>query len=465
MKINSVNPATEEVNGEFEVFDRKAAVGVAKLARAAFKEWGNEHVDARARHLLSLSEVLTRNRERYARLITIEMGKPIKQALAEIDKCAATAQVYAKNGREWLSDEQLSSDGTRHMVAFEPLGTILSVMPWNFPFWQALRFAIPALTVGNTSVLRHSNAVPMCALAIEEAFVEAGFPQNTFRTVITDHRGVGALIRSSHIDGVSVTGGLGVGQEVGKMAGKMVKKFVLELGGNDPFIVLDDADLNFTCRNAAIARMQNTGQSCIAAKRFIVTERIAEQFTANFKEEVERMRVGNPLEMSTDIGPLANAQQVETLESQVRDAADKGGRIILGGKRIGGKGAFFEPTIITNVSKRMRVLREEVFGPVAPIIVVKDEKQAIRVANDSDLGLGASIWTEDAEKAEAIARSLEVGMVFVNSIVKSDPYLPFGGIKKSGIGRELSKYGLREFANVKAINFYPASHTHAHNAE
>lgn len=459
MAIKSINPATGETNREFEAFDKKAVVGILKSGKVAFGKWKNLSIKERGDYLFRLAGVLEKNKESYAKLITIEMGKPIRQAVAEIEKCAITARFYAQNSPKWLHDEEVSADGKRHIVVLEPIGTVLCIMPWNFPFWQALRFAIPSLALGNVVVLRHSNAVPICALAIEGTFKEAGFPENVFRTVITDHKMVETLIKSRLVDGVSVTGGLGIGSMVGKLAGKSVKKSVLELGGNDAFIVLEDADIEFAAKNAAIGRMQNNGQSCIAAKRFIVVRKVAQKFTEKFVEEVKKLKVGNPIERDVDIGPLANMQQLETLDMQVKDAVAKGGKVLVGGRRIAGKGAFYEPTLISDTKKNMKMLKEEVFGPAAPIIIVKDEKEAIKVANDSDLGLGASIWTSDESRGFEIGRKIDAGMIFINAIVKSDARLPFGGIKKSGVGRELSHYGLREFANVKTINSYSTSTT------
>ncbi|MBI4009743.1 MAG: NAD-dependent succinate-semialdehyde dehydrogenase [Candidatus Aenigmarchaeota archaeon] len=453
-KIISINPATEEINKEFELYSKEQVVKICKDSRKAFKEWKNLDIKERGNYLRNLADVLRRKKEEYGRLITIEMGKPIKQGVAEVEKCAWTAEVYADNGEKWLEEELVQADGKKHIVTFEPLGVILSVMPWNFPFWQALRFGIPTLTAGNVSILRHSNVVPMCALTIEEAFKEAGFPENVFRTIITDHKLVASLIRSDLINGVTVTGSVGVGSRVGQLAGKYIKKFVLELGGSDPFVVLEDANIQFACKSAAQGRLINSGQSCIAAKRFIVVKEIAEEFTEKFVEFTKALKVGNPLEQDTDVGSLVNEQQRQLLEAQVKDAVDKGATVLTGGKRIEGRGFFYEPTILSNVKKNMKVVKEEVFGPVAPIIVVKNEKEAIRVANDSEFGLGASVWSTNEEGVIRVARALQAGAVFVNGIVKSDPRLPFGGIKKSGIGRELSHYGLKEFVNIKAINIY-----------
>lgn len=454
MKIKSINPATEEINKEFEIFSEEEIIKITKESRKAFIEWKKQDLSDRKNYLLKLADVLRKKKNEYGRLATIEMGKPIKQAVAEVEKCAWTAEVYAEKASEWLQEEEVNADGKKHLVTFEPLGIILSIMPWNFPYWQALRFAIPALVVGNVSILRHSSNVPMCALAIEESFKEAGFPKSVFRSIFTDHKMVGKLIESDEINGISLTGSLGAGSRVGELAGKNIKKCVLELGGSDPFIVLEDSDINLACKNAIQGRMINTGQSCIAAKRFIVVEKIAKQFTKKLIEYNMVLKTGDPLDENTDIGPLANEQQLKEIELQVRDAVKKGGKILDGGKRIGNKGYFFQPTIISDVNPKMMVVKDEVFGPVAPIIIVKDSIEAVKVANDTDLGLGASVWGKDENKAMEIARKLDAGSIFINSIVKSDPRMPFGGIKKSGIGRELSHYGLKEFVNVKAINVY-----------
>ena len=454
MKIQSTNPATEELNKEFETLSKEQVIRICKDSKKAFTRWKSLDINERADYLRKLAGLLSKRKDEYGKLITIEMGKPIKQSLSEIEKCAWIAEVYSENGEKWLEEELVQADGKKHVITFEPLGTILSIMPWNFPFLQALRFGIPALTAGNVSVLRHSNVVPMCALAIEQAFIEAGFPENIFRTIITNHEIVASLIKNDLINGVSFTGSVAAGSRVGQLAGKNIKKFVLELGGSDPFIVLDDADIQFTCKNAAQGRLINSGQSCIAAKRFIVIKEVADEFTEKFVESTEALKVGNPLNPDTDVGPLVNKQQLELLEIQIKDAVDKGAKVLTGGQKIQGKGFFFEPTILSNVKKSMSVLKEEVFGPVAPIIVVRNEKEAINAANSSKLGLGASVWSKNEERAMKIARTLEAGIVFINGIVKSDPRLPFGGVKKSGIGRELSHYGIKEFVNVKTINAY-----------
>ncbi|MDE1850709.1 MAG: aldehyde dehydrogenase family protein, partial [Candidatus Micrarchaeota archaeon] len=331
MAIQSINPATGETNGEFALFDKKRIVEALKNSHQAYSHWKSLQISERCNALRELAKVLLKNKEQYAKMITIEMGKPLQQARAEVEKCASTAQLYADSSQKWLADEEVSADGKRHLITFEPIGTVLCIMPWNFPFWQALRFAIPSLALGNVVILRHSNSVPMCAVAIEEAFEEAKFPKGVFTTVITDHKMVEYMIKSKMVEGVSVTGGFGVGSAVGKLAGKRVKKSVLELGGNDAFVVLEDADIDFAAKNAVVGRMQNNGQSCIAAKRFILVRDIAERFTEKFVEEVRRLRVGNPLDANVDIGPLANMQQVATLEEQVEDGVARGAKIILGG--------------------------------------------------------------------------------------------------------------------------------------
>lgn len=451
MKIQSINPATEEVNKEFETFGKEEIREIFKGSRRAFGEWGALDISERSRFLRKLADALRKKKEEYARLITIEMGKPIGQAASEIEKCAWTAEVFAENATKWLGDEDVKTEAVKSYVSFEPLGVILSIMPWNFPFWQALRFGIPALIAGNVSVLRHSNTVPMCSLAIEEAFRNAGFPDNVFRSIITDHDMVKKLLKSRLVDCVSVTGSVEVGKQIAAIAGKNMKKFVLELGGSDPFIVLEDADIELACSKASEARIIAGGQSCIAAKRFIVEKGIADEFIGRFTELMRALKVGNPLDGSNQIGPLANSEQLLKLQGQVKDAVEKGAKVECGGKKIDGKGFFFEPTVLTKVNRRMGVLKEEVFGPVGAVVIAKDEEDAIRIANDTRFGLGASVWTKDYLKGEGIAKRLEAGSVHVNNIVHSDPRLPFGGIKDSGIGRELYKYGLIEFVNIKSI--------------
>lgn len=450
MKIFSVNPATETVNKEFETFPKERVYSIGRTVKKSFSPWRKIGIKKRCGFLENLSEVLVKNKEKYSSLITLEMGKPIKQSLAEIEKCALAARIYAQNAQAWLRDEIVPTESKRSFVRFEPLGTILCIMPWNFPFWQVFRFAIPSLAAGNVVLLRHSNTVPICALAIEEVFKEAGFPPDVFRTVLTDYNLIAQLIGSDLIDGVSFTGSVGAGKKIGQLAGRHIKKFVLELGGSDPFIVLEDADINLACRCAVESRILNSGQSCIAAKRFIVVKKVSGMFAEGLIRSIRRMKVGNPLDMDTDIGPLASKQQIKILESQIRDAVGKGSKIECGGKKVSGTGYFWEPTVLTQVKKTMKVVRDEVFGPVAPVIVAENEVQAIREANDTEFGLGASIWT-DQKRGEKLADQLEAGVVCVNKVVRSNPLMPFGGTKKSGIGRELGSFGIKEFTNIKSI--------------
>ncbi len=454
MKVTTINPATEEVIKEYSHMSRKEVMEILDDVHHAFLEWKTFSVRQRTPYFIKLAGVLRNNNEQYAQLITQEMGKPITEARAEVDKCARTAEFYAEKSEEWLQDEVLETDGKEHRVVYQPLGVIFSIMPWNFPFWQVFRFAVPTLLAGNGSFLKHAGKVTGCALAIEDAFIEAGFPANIFRAVIADHDTVAGIVTSDLIAGVSLTGSTEAGKSIGELAGRNLKKVVLELGGSDPFIVLEDADLDKTAEQATTGRFLNCGQSCVAAKRFIVVESVVEDFVQRFVANVKGKVVGNPSEESTHIGPLVNKKAVEDIESQVNDAVEKGAAILTGGKRPEGKGFFYEPTIIVNTTAEMKIVKEEVFGPVAPIIVVADEEEAVKVANATGFGLGGSVWTKDIERGKRIARQLECGCAFVNSFVKSDPRVPFGGIKKSGIGRELSKYGLMEFVNVKAISVY-----------
>ncbi|MBI1935889.1 NAD-dependent succinate-semialdehyde dehydrogenase [Candidatus Woesearchaeota archaeon] len=454
MNFKTINPSTEETIGEYELMPKEEVLSIAEQCESAFGQWKAMDISTRASYFRRLAQILRHNKDKYSKIMTLEMGKPIKQSLTEVEKCAWTAEVYADNGPKWLEDELVEADGKKHIVACEPIGVVLSIMPWNFPFWQAFRFGIPTLLAGNASVLKHSNVVPQCSLAIEESFREAGFPENLFRSVITDHDTIASLIKSGIVQGVSLTGSTYAGAKIAELAGKSLKKVVLELGGSDPFIVLEDADIEAAAKNAVTGRTINSGQSCIAAKRFIVDRKIAKEFSELFTKYMANLKVDDPMQMETDVGPLVNEDQVEQVEEQVNDAVKKGAEVLVGGKRLERKGFFYMPTVLTNVKSSMKVVKEEVFGPVAPIILANDEKEAVEVANSSEYGLGASVWTRDESKGLKIARQIEAGCVFVNSVVKSDPRMPFGGVKKSGIGRELSKYGLKEFVNVKGISVY-----------
>ncbi|MBT4035104.1 MAG: NAD-dependent succinate-semialdehyde dehydrogenase, partial [Candidatus Marinimicrobia bacterium] len=397
------------------------------------------------------ASVLRNEKDDLARLMALEMGKVIHEAQAEIEKCAWVCDFYADNAKAFLADEIVGTNASKSFVSFEPIGIVLAVMPWNFPFWQVFRFAAPALMAGNAAVLKHASNVPGCALAIENIFVKAGFPENLFRTLMISASQVEAVIMNPHVKAVTLTGSEAAGMNVAAIAGRELKKTVLELGGADPFIVLDDADIG-TCVDTAVnARMINNGQSCIAAKRFIVVESRLEEFETRKTELISVLIAGDPLLPETQVGPLARADLRDELHGQVQASLDAGARLLLGGKSIPGPGYFYEPTIISDVRAGMSLYREETFGPVSTIIPVKDTDEAIKVANDSEFGLGASLWTNDLTRGERLARQIESGAVFINGMTVSDPRLPFGGIKRSGYGRELSHFGIREFTNIKSI--------------
>ncbi|HUZ86867.1 MAG TPA: NAD-dependent succinate-semialdehyde dehydrogenase, partial [Candidatus Baltobacterales bacterium] len=407
--------------------------------------------EARAELMRSVAGVLRADKARFASLLTAEMGKPIVEAEAEIEKCAWTATWIADNVARLLADEPVESTATRSYVRFQPLGVVLAVMPWNFPFWQAFRAALPALSAGNVMLLKHSSNVPQSALAIEEVFREAGVPEGVFQTLLVGSGAVDRIIADHRVAAVTLTGSDTAGALVAASAGKALKKAVLELGGSDPFIVLADADLNAAAAVACRARNQNNGQSCIAAKRFIVEEAVADEFEQRFAAAVAALKVGDPMDRGNQVGPLARGDLVDDLERQVGESLRLGARALTGGKRIKGDGYFFEPTVLTNVRPGMPAYHEETFGPVAAVIRVKDAEDALRVANDSEFGLGSSIWTADVARAQKLAERVEAGQVFVNGMVASDARLPFGGVKRSGYGRELSAYGIKEFTNIQTI--------------
>lgn len=454
MKFHTTNPATEEQLKEFETMPAEKVLGIVQKVHNSFLEWKQLSIKERGSHFLKLAEVLRKNKEKYARAMSLEMGKPLKDALGEIEKCAWCAQVYVENAEKWLHPTHMEGDGVEHKVMYQPLGVILAIMPWNFPFWQVFRFAIPTLLAGNTALLKHASNVTESALFCEEAFKEAGFPNNTFRTIIADHPAIRTVLKSTFIRGVSLTGSTQAGKGIGSKAGKELKKVVLELGGSDPFIVLEDADLDIAVKGAIAGRFMNCGQSCIASKRFIVHEKIAEEFAKKFAESAGKLNMGDPFEKDTDLGPLVNKKAMEKINEQVQDAVAKGATVLTGGKRMGEKGFFYAPTVITDTNSEMSVTTEEVFGPVAAIIKVKDDEEALKVANSLEFGLGGSVWTKDLDRGKKMAEQIESGTVFVNSITKSDPRMPFGGIKESGIGRELSSFGIKEFVNIKGFNVY-----------
>jgi succinate-semialdehyde dehydrogenase/glutarate-semialdehyde dehydrogenase len=450
MTIRSINPYTEQVMQEFKLMTGAALDRQIERSREAFKAWRDVPIVERARRVKTLGDHLRLEKRKYAEHITREMGKPIRESLAEIEKCAWLCDYYAENAGRFLAPEEIKTEAKKSSVSFEPLGVVLAIMPWNFPFWQAFRFGIPAISAGNVVLLKHASNVPATALSIEDAFKAAGFPDNVFKTVLIDAKAALKLIDEDAVDAVSLTGSNKAGEEVGAHAGGRIKKLVLELGGSDPFVVLDDADVEKAARTAASARMVNTGQSCIAAKRFIVMEKAADEFKKVFVSRLKELKIGDPMDETTDVGPVAKKDILDSLKEQLRDARAKGAEV-LQLEHSFKKGLFFAPSVVYNPKENMKVLKEEVFGPIAPVIVVKDEDEAVRVANNTEYGLGASIWSRNTDRAERIASRVEAGFIAVNDMVKSDPRLPFGGVKKSGVGRELSHYGLKEFVNIKTV--------------
>ena len=445
MKLQSINPYTEEMMHEFDYISVEEAMKAAKSLKEN-KEWPQLDASDKIGAIKDVSKQLKKIVEEYARTISLEMGKPIKEARAEIEKCAWLCDYFAENAEQFLEDEVIETENRKSYITLDPLGVVLGVMPWNFPFWQVYRFAIPALIVGNRVVVKHSSNVPQCALKIEESFGDL-----PYKNLFLPGKDVEKIIESPYVDAVSITGSTAAGAKVAEAAGRHIKKTVLELGGSDPFIVLSDADLDACCTTAISARLGNAGQSCISAKRFIVMDSIVNDFTELFVEKMKKLKMGDPLDENTNIGPLARNDLRLQLDDIVKRSVNKGAKIVIGGRIPSMKGFFYEPTIMTNITENMPVLKEETFGPVAPIIPVKNESEAIRIANSTEYGLGASIWTRNIEKAQQLAKRIEAGFVAINSQVKSDPRLPFGGVKRSGYGRELSKHALREFANVKTV--------------
>ena len=454
--LRSIDPATGRELASFPEADGGAIDTALNRAWSVRYAWRDAGLGMRTALMRSVAGVLRADKSRYAALLTSEMGKPVVEAEAEVEKCAWTAGWFAENGQRLLEDKQVESTATESYVRFQPLGVILAVMPWNFPFWQAFRAGLPALTAGNVMLLKHSSNVPQSALAIEEVFREAGVPEGVFQTLLVGSAAVDRIISDHRVAGVTLTGSEKAGSLVAETAGRALKKCVLELGGSDPFIVLADADVNAAAGVACRSRNQNNGQSCISAKRFIVEEPVADEFEQRFTGAVAALKVGNPMDRANQVGPLARRDLVDELERQVNESIRLGAKVLTGGKRIEGDGYFFEPTVLANVRPGMPAYHEETFGPVAAVIRVKDADDALRVANDTDFGLGSNIWTSDVDRAKSLAERVEAGLVFVNGMVASDARLPFGGVKRSGYGRELSEYGIKEFTNIQTIWVGPA---------
>lgn len=457
--LTSISPATGRQVGAWPTHDAEQIEQAVQGAHAAFTTWRTSDWAQRAALLGAVADHLTAWRGHLAALMTDEMGKPVAEALAEVDKCAWTARFYAEKAPEFLADRVVETPAARSWVSHEPLGPVLAVMPWNFPFWQVVRFAAPALAAGNTALLKHAPSVTGCALAAQDLFRAAaaavGAPQEIFTTLLVDETEVAAvtarIIEHPLVAAVTLTGSERAGASVAAVAARVIKKSVLELGGSDPFVVLDDADVALAARMAVKSRFLNSGQSCLAAKRFVVAESVADEFTHRFAEEVAALKVGDPHDPATQVGPLARDEQVTALQRQVDASVAAGATVLAGGKRLAGDGAFFAPTVLADVTPDMTVFREETFGPVAAVIRAADDDEAARLADDSPFGLGASVWSRDVERALAVGRRITSGALFVNAVVASDARLPFGGTRRSGFGRELSEEGIREFTNVRTV--------------
>ncbi|MFA6427680.1 MAG: NAD-dependent succinate-semialdehyde dehydrogenase [Candidatus Magasanikbacteria bacterium] len=451
MPIVSHNPTTGKDIQSFEELSIDEINARIELSQSAFQHWRIVSFAERSEKMHTLATLLREKKYELGKLATLEMGKPITQAVGEIEKCAWACDYYADDAEHMLAPEHVSADYAESYIRFDPLGVILAIMPWNFPYWQVFRFVAPALMAGNVGLLKHASNVPQCARAIEHIIEETGFPKGVFQTLLVGSAKVEHIIAHDYVQAITLTGSEHAGSVSASQAAKLIKKSVLELGGSDPFIVLSDADIVRTCEFATAARLQNAGQSCIAAKRFIVVEDRYDEFIQNYREQFSRYIVGDPMDEKTQLGPVVSQASIEELKRQINESVLKGAEIVYGGKQLDRAGYFFEPTIVSHVTKGMPLYDEEAFGPVSAVIIVHDEEKAIQVANDTRFGLGASIWTKDIEKAQKLASHIEAGSVFINGMVKSDPRLPFGGIKKSGFGRELSHYGIKEFVNVKTV--------------
>lgn len=452
MTMEAINPATGEIIKTYQTLTDEETKQVTQSCHEAYQSWRNTSFAERSQLMKKAAQVLRDNADQYAKLMALEMGKAITEGRAEANKCAWVCDYYAENAEEFLKPESVETDASKSFVSFQPMGVVLAVMPWNFPFWQVFRFAAPALMAGNVGVLKHASNVPGCALAIEEVFKKAGFPDHTFRTLLIGSKQVAAVIENPLVMAVTLTGSTPAGKAVAGKAGEMLKKTVLELGGSDPYIVLEDADLDETVNTCVLSRLINAGQSCIAAKRFIVVEKRKEKFEELYVQKMKTYKMGDPLDETVNVGPQARHDLRDDLHRQVQESIQKGAKCLLGGEIPKDKGAFYPPTVLTDVKKGMPAYDEELFGPVAAIIPVKDEAEAIRTANDSVFGLGSAVFTQDIEKGTRLAeKEVQAGSCFVNTFVRSDPRLPFGGIKESGYGRELSHYGIKEFVNIKTV--------------
>ncbi len=454
--FETVNPATGKVLHKFRAATRMDVEKSVEKARKAFEKWRQLTPSKRADYLLRAAKTLRARKDKLARLMTVEMGKTIKESGPEVAKCAWALEYFAEQGHRFLNPETTKTDATDSYVSFEPLGVIASIMPWNFPLWQCVRFAAPSLMAGNTALFKPSSVSPESGLALQDVFDSTGIFPGTFNVVLGSSE-VASYMIEANTAAVSFTGSVSAGRSVAETASKQLKKFVLELGGSDPFIVLEDADVEAASSGAVAGRFINNGQSCICSKRFFVTKKIADEFLERFIAKTKSLRVGDPLSPETDLGPVVREEALETLDRQVKGSVKMGAKLEMGGERLKRKGFFYAPTVMTGVAPDMPVMKEETFGPVAPVMVVKDEDEAVKYANMTEFGLGGSVWGRDVRAAEKVARQMVTGMVTVNNIVSSDPRMPFGGVKKSGIGRELSRYGMLEFTNIKSTRLYEKS--------
>ncbi|MDA3867043.1 MAG: NAD-dependent succinate-semialdehyde dehydrogenase [Salinivirgaceae bacterium] len=452
MTLKSFNPYNGSPVASYDQVTKKELNGLLDIASEQWIEWRGMPFNKRKSLLQKVSELLCERKEQYAKLITLEMGKAISESRAEVEKCARVCDYYAENAERFLASEEIETEYQRAHVVYQPLGVILAIMPWNFPFWQVFRFAAPTIMAGNVAILKHASNVSGCSLAIQQVFTDAGFPDGVFTSLLLRGKETANLIGDERIAAVTLTGSTQAGKAVAEAAGRAIKKSVLELGGSDPYIILDDADIDLAVEKCVAGRLLNAGQSCIGAKRFIVTDAVADAFIPKFVEAMKATKMGDPLADETQMGPLATKQFREELHYQVQKSVELGAELLTGGVMFAGEGAFYPPTVLTNVKKGMPAYSEELFGPVASVITVKDEDEAIFVANDTNFGLGAALFTKDIKRGHRLAAdAIRAGSVFVNEFVKSDPRLPFGGIKESGFGRELAVYGIREFTNIKTI--------------
>lgn len=450
--IKSINPVDGKEIRSFEEMKYEKVERIIKSSNKTFTEWKKTNFAHRSKLMKKAASILRKRKEKHSEIMTFEMGKPIAQSRSEVEKCAWVCDYFAENAEAFLKVDNIKTDASKSFVSFQPIGVVLAVMPWNFPFWQVFRFAAPNLMAGNAGILKHASNVSGCALAIEEIFKDAGFPENLFRTIIVSSKKMNPVIENPLIKAVTLTGSVPAGKSIAQKAGSLIKKTVLELGGSDPYLVLEDADLEKTVDTCVTSRLINGGQSCIAAKRFIVVDKIYKQFEEMFVEKMKQKKMGDPFDENNHLGPQASKRLRDELHKQVQDSISKGAKPLLGCEVPKGNGAFYPPSVLSKVKDGMPAYNEELFGPVAALIKVKDEEQGIKVANDNTFGLGAAVFTSDLKRGERIAKEeLDSGCCFVNEFVKSDPRLPFGGVKESGYGRELSAYGIKEFVNIKTV--------------